>query len=77
MNKKLVQHGNSKALILDKPILKLLNIDEETILELKIEGNSLIITPSSKKLKDKEKIIQEAYEEIAEKYKDAFKKLAE
>jgi len=80
MNKKLVQHGNSKALILDKPILKLLNIDDETILEIKIEGKSLVITPTKKKKKRKKltkKQFEEAYEEIDEKYEEAFKKLAE
>lgn len=45
MYKKLVRHGNSSALILDKPILELLNITENTILKLTTDGTSLIITP--------------------------------
>ncbi|MDX1957943.1 MAG: AbrB/MazE/SpoVT family DNA-binding domain-containing protein [Leptospiraceae bacterium] len=58
MIKKLVQHGNSFALLIDKPILELLNIDSETNLEIKTDGINLIITPKvsiqpleSKKLK--------------------------
>jgi len=33
MIKKLSKHGNSLALVIDKPILELLGIDEETELE--------------------------------------------
>jgi antitoxin component of MazEF toxin-antitoxin module len=43
MIKKLVQHGNSSALILDKTILQLLGADSESSFEIIIEGNSLII----------------------------------
>jgi len=41
----LTTHGNSAALIIDKPILELLNIDLNTPLEIKTDGRSLIITP--------------------------------
>ncbi|HQO10476.1 MAG TPA: AbrB/MazE/SpoVT family DNA-binding domain-containing protein [Clostridiales bacterium] len=57
MIKKLVKHGNSSALIIDKPILDLLHIDENTSLDLSTDGVKLIITPlkisiSSSILKD-------------------------
>lgn len=45
MIKKLVKYGNSQALILDKSILELLNIQEGSLLKLKTDGTSLIITP--------------------------------
>lgn len=49
MEKKLVKHGNSLALIIDKPILDLLNINEETILEIASpDGKSLSIKPSDR-----------------------------
>ncbi len=38
MIKKLIQHGNSSALIIDKPILELLKIDGDTSLELSTDG---------------------------------------
>jgi antitoxin component of MazEF toxin-antitoxin module len=44
--KKLTRHGNSLALVIDKPILELLNIDRDTPLEITTDGRSLIITPS-------------------------------
>ena len=38
MTKTLVQHGNSAALILDKPILELLNVSMDTPLEITTDG---------------------------------------
>ena len=46
MIKHLTQHGNSAALIIDKPILALLNITMTTPLEISTDGRSLIISPS-------------------------------
>ena len=45
MHKKLVKYGNSNALILDRAILELLNIKEGSVVKLKTDGKSLIITP--------------------------------
>ncbi len=45
MVKKMIQHGNSSALVIDKPILELLNITPETPLEITTDGRSLIISP--------------------------------
>lgn len=46
MVKKLIKHGNSLALIIDKPILDLLKITEETSLEIEtLDGKSLHIKP--------------------------------
>jgi len=45
MVKKLTRHGNSMALVLDKPVLELLKIDSETPLEISTDGTALIVTP--------------------------------
>jgi len=45
MIKKLVSHGNSAAVIIDKPILELLGITKETPLEIVTDGRRLIIAP--------------------------------
>lgn len=45
MIKKLVSHGNSAALIIDKPILDLLKADMETPFEISTDGKNLIISP--------------------------------
>jgi antitoxin component of MazEF toxin-antitoxin module len=45
MVKKMIQHGNSSALVIDKPIMELLNITPDTPLELATDGKNLIISP--------------------------------
>lgn len=45
MIKKLVAHGNSAALIIDKPIMDLLKVDMDTPLEISTDGKNLIISP--------------------------------
>ena len=45
MIKKMVSHGNSAALIIDKPILDILKIGMETPLEITTDGKNLIISP--------------------------------
>ena len=46
MIKKLTRHGNSLALVIDKPILEILNISPGTPLKITTDGRSLTITPS-------------------------------
>ncbi|MBF8304575.1 MAG: putative transcriptional regulator, AbrB family [Dehalococcoidia bacterium] len=45
MLKKLTRHGNSLALVIDKGVLELLNIDEQTPLEISTDGKLLLISP--------------------------------
>lgn len=45
MVKTLTKHGNSYALIIDRPILDLLKIDEDTPLNITTDGQSLVISP--------------------------------
>ena len=45
MVKHLTQHGNSVALVIDKPVLQLLRITVKTPLELTTDGRNLIISP--------------------------------
>ncbi len=45
MLKKLVRYGNSNALVLDKAILELLNIEEGSIVKISTDGRSIILTP--------------------------------
>jgi len=47
MTKHLTPHGNSAALVIDKPILELLKIGMKTALEISTDGRSLIISPVS------------------------------
>ncbi|MBM3886808.1 AbrB/MazE/SpoVT family DNA-binding domain-containing protein [Candidatus Dependentiae bacterium] len=67
------------ALLIDKPILELLDISEHTQLRITTDGDKIVIEPLrnaiSEKISDNESI-QKAYERIVEKYKDAFQALA-
>ena len=76
MSKKLTKHGNSLALIIDKPILKMLNISEQTQLELSIYNNALVIRPVTKKKIRSKQEIKKIAQEIMDEYADVFKKLA-
>ena len=53
MLKKLVRYGNSNALVLDKAILELLNISEGSIVKIKTDGHSIIITPHQEAISQK------------------------
>jgi antitoxin component of MazEF toxin-antitoxin module len=75
MVKKLIQHGNSAALILDKPILDLLNFEMDTPLEITTDGKNLII--SAQTIKNGEKDILKSLETINKRYSTALKKLGE
>ena len=43
--KTLARHGNSLALVLDRGVLDLLEIDAETPLEITTDGHALIVAP--------------------------------
>ncbi|RPJ61906.1 MAG: AbrB/MazE/SpoVT family DNA-binding domain-containing protein [Dehalococcoidia bacterium] len=74
MIKKLTSHGNSLALVLDKGVLELLNIDSETPLEISTDGSLLLITP----VKDEKRRRQfhDALESTNTRYGRALKRLA-
>lgn len=75
MIKKMVSHGNSAALIIDKPILQLLKIDEDTPLELTTDGRNLIISPVGDK--KREKRFKSALERVNKKHAKTLQRLAE
>ncbi|MBK6536192.1 MAG: AbrB/MazE/SpoVT family DNA-binding domain-containing protein [Deltaproteobacteria bacterium] len=54
MIKKLSAVGNSLGLIIERPILELLDIDKDTELEVRTDGEALIIRPV--KLTKKERV---------------------
>jgi antitoxin MazE len=45
MIKKLTKHGNSMALVIERSVLDLLKIDNDTPIEVSTDGNVLIIAP--------------------------------
>jgi len=75
MLKNLVPHGNSAALIIDKPILEILKVDMNTPLEITTDGENLIISPVHDK--DREKKFRSALVKVNKKHEKTLKKLAE
>ena len=75
MTKTLIKHGNSLALVIDKPILELLQISAETPLELTNNGDSLLISP----IRDpkREKQLKASLDKINSKFGADLKRLAE
>jgi antitoxin component of MazEF toxin-antitoxin module len=47
MIKMLKKHGNSMALVIEKPMMEALGITEETPLQLTVNGNALVVTPAN------------------------------
>lgn len=47
MIKKLQQLGNSSALVIDRPMMDLMEIDRETPLRITVKGRKMIVEPLS------------------------------
>lgn len=75
MLKKLTRTGNSLALILDRPLLEQLGINEDTTLEISTNGDILVVSPVRDK--QRERKLKDALEEMDEKYGGVFRRLAE
>jgi antitoxin component of MazEF toxin-antitoxin module len=73
--KTLTKHGNSWALVIDKPVLELLNIDPETPLKIRTDGQTLIVAPADESARKKK--FRAALAETNRRYAKALKKLAE
>ena len=75
MIKRLTKHGNSLALVIDRSVLELLKIDNDTPLEVSTDGSVLIVSP----VRDEERAtkFKEALDSANRKYGRALKKLVE
>ena len=75
MIKNLVKHGNSWALVIDRPILDLLKMDPENPVEITTDGQSMTVGPVGKNAR--QATVRGARKKINTRYGKAFKKLAE
>jgi antitoxin component of MazEF toxin-antitoxin module len=75
MTKKLTRHGNSLALVIDKPILDLLKIDADTPLEITTNGDELVVKPQRDARR--EKSFLKSVEKMSNRYEKTLKRLAE
>jgi antitoxin component of MazEF toxin-antitoxin module len=72
MIKKITSIGNSLGLILERPILELLDIDRHTKLDVRTDGECLIIRPLKK---DRSARILERADRMMKIHDDTFRKL--
>ena len=75
MIKNLTKHGNSYAMVIDKPILELLQATPETSFEILTDGRSLVLTPVRDA--EGEKKFDQAVAMVHKRFGKAMKKLAE
>ncbi len=75
MQKTLVKHGNSMALVIEKPILDLLGADAGTPFDITTDGQALVLTPAPDPERGKE--FRAALEKANRNYAEDLKRLAE
>jgi antitoxin component of MazEF toxin-antitoxin module len=73
MTKKLTHIGNSLGLVIEKPILELLSITQETDLEMTTDGKRLIIEPVGP---PRRRRIAGAARKAVDKHENTFRRLA-
>ena len=75
MVKKLTKHGNSLALVIDKPILDLLGAGPDTPFDITTDGQALVLIP----IKDakRQRAFRATLGKVNQKYALALKRLAE
>jgi antitoxin component of MazEF toxin-antitoxin module len=74
MKKKLTRTGNSVALVLDKPMLKQLGVDETSEVEVSMNGDVLVMTPVRDDARDED--FRRSADKIHSKYAGLFRRLA-
>ncbi len=74
MTRKLIRHGNSAALVIDKPLLELLKVQMDTPLEVTTDGHNIIISPLQ--TENTESTLLESLERINRRHGSVLRKLA-
>lgn len=75
MIKTLTKHGNSYAMVIEKPILELLHTTPDTPFEIISDGRSLVLTPV--RSSEESKKFDEAVAMVHRRFGKAMKRLAE
>jgi antitoxin component of MazEF toxin-antitoxin module len=75
MQKKLVRHGNSLALVIEKPVLDLLGVDIETAFDITTDGQALVLTPARNP--KRRKAFRASLDKANRQYAEDLKRLAE
>lgn len=74
MIKKLTSQGNSAALIIDRQLLELLEIDKDATVKVSVQGRKLIIEPFTDE--ERAKKMKEIQRETMKKNAELFRRLS-
>ena len=72
--KHLVQHGNSKAIVIDKSILQAAGLDENCLFQIVVDSNTGVTIQSVKPVNSK---FEEAKKYVFKEYADVLKRLSD
>lgn len=72
--KRLVQHGNSKAIIIDKTTLQAAGLDEHCLFQITVDSHTGVTIQSVKPVNSK---FEEAKKYVFKEYAELFKKLSD
>ena len=72
LKKRLITVGNSRALVLDKPILEALHVEQDTEFEVSLQGQALLVKPLTQ---PRSEVIQ-SIERVRRKHRKALDRLA-
>jgi antitoxin component of MazEF toxin-antitoxin module len=73
--KQLVQHGNSKAIVIDKAVLQAAGLDETTMFQIVVDPNSGITIQSVKPVNDN--LFKKSLNKMMKKHSKLLKRLAD
>lgn len=74
MIKKLTKHGNSAALVIERPILDLLGATIDTAFEVVTDGQALILTPVKDAVRANK--FRKSMDKVGKRYAKSFEELA-
>jgi len=75
LTKTLIKHGNSYALVIDKPILEMLGIQADTPLEISTNGDALLVSPVRDEARQAQ--LRQTLKKLNAKFGDDLRRLAE
>ena len=75
MMKKLIKHGNSRALVVDKALLEAAGLSEDALFQITINPSGGLVIQSLEN--NRTELFQEKFEELNQKYKNLMKRLAD
>ncbi|HLB52515.1 MAG TPA: hypothetical protein VJK48_02260 [Chlamydiales bacterium] len=75
MLKKLIKHGNSKAIVIDKALLEASGISENALFQITINPSGGLVIQSVED--NKAEVFQENFEKLNKKYKKLMQNLAD